>query len=131
MENRVHLWIGSNFSSEEEYMHYFELDYSAEDGIDSPNYRVCGFCKDLGIMWYDEDFIGVIPRFDNNVTLDEILVDAAVDESEIPLIKAKCEELGIKSANAIFWYQDPELVINQCDNQTYNNLHYMGEYNGD
>lgn len=104
MENRVYLWIGSNFSSEEEYMHYFELDYSAEDGIDSPNYRVCEFCKDLGIVWYDEDFIGVIPRFDNNVTLDEVLVDAAVDESEIPLIKAKCEALGINSANAIFWY---------------------------
>lgn len=131
MENRVHLWIGSNFSSEEEYMHYFELDYSEEDGIDSPNYRVCGFCKDLGIVWYDEDFIGVIPRFDNNVTLDEVLVDAAVDESEISFIKAKCEELGIKSANAIFWYQDPELVIKKSDNQTYNNLHYIGEYNGD
>lgn len=131
MENRVHLWMGSNFSSEEEYMHYFELDYFAEDGIDSPNYRVCGFCKDLGIVWYDEDFIGVIPRFDNNVTLDEVLVDAAVDKSEIPLIKAKCEELGINSANAIFWYQDPELVIKERDNQTYNNLHYIGEYNGD
>lgn len=131
MENRVHLWIGSNFSSEEEYMHYFELDYSEEDGIDSPTYRVCGFCKDLGIVWYDEDFIGVIPRFDNNVTLDEVLVDAAVDESEISFIKAKCEELGIKSANAIFWYQDPELVIKKSDNQTYNNLHYIGEYNGD
>lgn len=131
MENRVHLWIGSNFSSEEEYMHYFELDYSEEDGIDSPNYRVCGFCKDLGMVWYDEDFIGVIPRFDNNVTLDEVLVDAAVDESEISFIKAKCEELGIKSANAIFWYQNPELVIKKSDNQTYNNLHYIGEYNGD
>lgn len=131
MENRVHLWIGSNFSSEEEYMHYFELDYSEEDGIDSPNYRVCGFCKDLGIVWYDEDFIGVIPRFDNNVTLDEVLVDAAVDESEISFIKAKCQELGINSANAIFWYQDPELIIKKSVNQTYNNLHYIGEYNGD
>ncbi|MBI6527606.1 immunity 22 family protein [Proteus vulgaris] len=131
MENKVHLWIGSNFSSEEEYMHYFELDYSVEGGIDDPNYRVCGFCQDLDIVWYDEDFIGVIPRFDNNVTLDEILVDAAVDESEISLIKAKCEELGIKNANAIFWYQDPELVIKESDNQTYNNLYYIGEYNGD
>ncbi|WP_193016256.1 immunity 22 family protein [Proteus sp. FME41] len=131
MENKVHLWIGSNFSSEEEYRHYFELDYSEEDGIDSPNYRVCGFCKDLGIVWYDEDFIGVIPRFDNNVTLDDVLVDAAVDESEISSIKAKCEALGIKNANAIFWYQDPELVIKESGNQTYNNLHYIGEYNGD
>ncbi|MCT8249965.1 immunity 22 family protein [Proteus faecis] len=72
MENRVHLWISSNFSSEEEYIYYFELDSSEEGGIDSPNYRVCGFCKDLGIVWYNEDFIGVIPRFDNNVTLGEI-----------------------------------------------------------
>lgn len=131
MENKVHLWIGSNYSSEEEYMHYFELDYSGEGEIDDPNYKVCRFCQDLGIVWYDEDFIGVIPRFDNNVTLDEILVDAAVDESEISLVKAKCKELGIKSANAIFWYQDPELVIKEHDNQTYNNLHYIGQYNGD
>ncbi|SUC13800.1 Uncharacterised protein [Proteus vulgaris] len=131
MENKVHLWIGSNFSSEEEYMHYFELDYSEDEGIDSPNYRVCRFCKDLGIVWYDEDFIGVIPRTDNNVTLDEILVDAAVDESEISFIKARCEVLGIKRANAIFWYQDPELVIKESDNQTYNNLYYIGQYKGD
>ena len=49
MENRVHLWIDSSFLLKKS-MHYFELDYSEEDGIDSPNYRVCGFCKDLGIV---------------------------------------------------------------------------------
>lgn len=131
MENKIHLWLGSNFSSEEEYMEYFKISYSIDSDINDPNYPLCGFCKDIGTRWYDEDFIGVIPRTDNSVTLDEILIDAAVDESEIPLIKAKCETLGIKNANAIFWYQDPELIIKECDKKTYNNLYYIGQYNGD
>ncbi|QAV23857.1 immunity 22 family protein [Proteus hauseri] len=128
MENKVHLWMGSNFASDAEYLDYFELDY-LEAGIDDPNYKICEFCQDLGITWYDHDFIGVIPRYQNNVTLDEILLEAAVDERELSLVKAKCETLGIESANAIFWYQDPELSISE--NKSYNNLKYIGLFNGD
>ncbi|MEQ4922874.1 immunity 22 family protein [Proteus hauseri] len=128
MENRVHLWMGSNFSSDAEYQAYFELDY-LEAGIDDPNYKVCEFCQDLGITWYDHDFIGVIPRYKSNITLDEILLEAAIDENEIPVVKAICKKLGIESANAIFWYQDPELSINRS--KSYNELKYIGLFNGD
>nr|WP_306309658.1 immunity 22 family protein [Xenorhabdus yunnanensis] len=48
IENRVHLWIGSNFSSEDEYMEYFQLDYSVEGDFENPNYKICQFCKDIG-----------------------------------------------------------------------------------
>ncbi|WP_275389799.1 immunity 22 family protein, partial [Xenorhabdus bovienii] len=71
-ENSVHLWIGNNFSSEDEYMKYFELDYSVEGNFDDPNYKLCQFCKDIGLQWYDEDFIGIIPRRDESVSIDEI-----------------------------------------------------------
>ncbi|AOM41988.1 immunity 22 family protein [Xenorhabdus bovienii] len=130
-ENSVHLWIGNNFSSEDEYMKYFELDYSVEGNFDDPNYKLCQFCKDIGLQWYDEDFIGIIPRRDESVSIDEILIDAAVDQSEFQSIKDICDRLGIKEANAIFWYQDSELHINPPYKEQYNGLKYIGLFEGD
>ncbi|MEK9495003.1 immunity 22 family protein [Photorhabdus sp. P32] len=130
-ENSVHLWIGNNFSSEDEYMKYFELDYSIEGNFDDPNYKLCQFCKDINLQWYDEDFIGIIPRRHENVSIDEILIDAAVDQSEFQSIKDICNRLGIKEANAIFWYQDSELSINPPYKEQYNGLKYIGLFKGD
>ncbi|XLX40460.1 immunity 22 family protein [Ectopseudomonas mendocina] len=131
-ENKnVHVWVGSNFSQEDEYMSYFEIDHSTEGDFDDPNYKLCGFCRDLGIVWYDEDFIGIIPRCEHEVSLDEILTEAAVDEDELPLVKARCEKLGIKKANAIFWYQDADLVLEQPIKDSYNGLKYIGVFQGD
>lgn len=130
-ENVVHLWIGSNFSSEENYMEYFKLDYSVEGDFDNPDYKLCGFCKDIGIQWYDEDFIGIIPRQDNEVTLDEILIEAAIDQDEWISVKKHCDKLGIKKANALFWYQDAELTIDESINNQYNELKYIGVFKGD
>ncbi|PHM59280.1 immunity 22 family protein [Xenorhabdus sp. KK7.4] len=131
IENRVHLWIGNNFSSEDEYIKYFELDYSVEGNFDDPNYKLCQFCKDVGLQWYDEDFIGIIPRRDESVSIDEILVDAAVDQDEFQSIKDICDRLGIKEANAIFWYQDSELHIYPPYKEQYNGLKYIGLFEGD
>ncbi|ELY4677571.1 immunity 22 family protein [Cronobacter turicensis] len=130
-DNKVHLWIGSNFLSEEDYMAYFELDYSTEGDIDDPNYKVCGFCRDLGIKWYDEDFIGIIPREENEVSLDILLEEAAVDEDEIKNVRAKCKSLGIKKANAMVWYADAELNIKPDPSISYNGLKYIGLFEGD
>ncbi|WP_306351431.1 immunity 22 family protein [Flavobacterium sp. '19STA2R22 D10 B1'] len=130
-ENVVHLWIGSNFSSEENYMEYFKLDYSVEGDFDNPDYKLCGFCKDIGTQWYDEDFIGIIPRQDNEVTLDEILIEAAIDQDEWISVKKHCDKLGIKKANALFWYQDAELTIDESINNQYNELKYIGVFKGD
>ncbi|WP_445373795.1 immunity 22 family protein [Photorhabdus tasmaniensis] len=130
-ENSVHLWIGNNFSSENEYMKYFELDYSVEGNFDDPNYKLCQFCKDIGLKWYDEDFIGIIPRRDKSVSIDEILIDAAVDQSEFQSIKDICDKLGIEEANAIFWYQDSELHIAPPYKEKYNGLKYIGLFEDD
>ncbi len=49
MNNKVHIWIENNFSSADDYIRYFELDYSTDGDIDDPDYKICGFCKELGI----------------------------------------------------------------------------------
>ncbi|AVB21596.1 MULTISPECIES: immunity 22 family protein [Pseudomonas syringae group] len=128
---KVHLWVGTNFSSESDYKKYFELDYSTEGDFDDPKYKLCGFCKDVNIKWYDEDFIGIIPRHENEVEVDEILKDAAIDQSEWLRAKAACASLGILKANAVFWYADADLIVSPSDKNTYNGLIYIGLFEGD
>ena len=107
--DKVHLWIGTTHKPEDEYQHYFELDYSTEGDFEDPNYKVCGFCRDIGEVWYDQDFIGLIPRSETEVSIDEILTEAAVvDAADIDDVKSVCDALGIDRANAFFWYIDAE-----------------------
>ena len=129
--DKVHLWIGTTFKSEDKYMEYFELDNSTEGNFDDPNYKVCQFCKDIGEVWYDEDFIGIIPRLDEEVDLDEILTEAAVDENELDKVKKVCADYGIKKANAIFWYANGELKLPKPYKEEYNGLKYIGLFDGD
>ncbi|EPE7078961.1 immunity 22 family protein [Cronobacter sakazakii] len=63
--------------------------------MDDPDYNVCGFCRDLGIKWYDVDFIGIIPRGNKEVSLDDLLEAAAVDEGKKENVKSKCYASGI------------------------------------
>lgn len=128
--DRVHLWIGTTKKQEEEYLEYFELDFSTEGDFSDPSYKVCGFCEDLDIKWYEEDFIGIIPLYEEEVELDEILEEAAVDSDEIDNVKAICQSLGINKANAILWYADAEIEINN-PKKSYNGLKYIGTFKGD
>ncbi|MHA8113676.1 immunity 22 family protein [Kosakonia cowanii] len=109
--DKVHLWIGSNYDSEEQYHSYFALDYSTDGDFDDPAYQVCPFCRYLGIKWYDEDFIGIIPREAEDVALDEILQEAAIDKDEISKVKAICSASGIEKTNAILWYSSGDLPL--------------------
>lgn len=126
---KIHVWVGSNFSSDAEYAAYFELDYSTE--LDDPAYRVCGFCRDIGIRWYDEDFIGIIQRWPQAVGLDEVLTASSVDSSDLPRLRALCVEKGIQRANAIFWYSDGGTVVSEPTKSSYNGLTYIGLFEGD
>ncbi|MNO83383.1 hypothetical protein D3C76_746870 [compost metagenome] len=126
---KIHVWVGTNFSSEDDYLKYFELDYSV--GSDDPTYKVCGFCRDIGVRWYDEDFIGIIPRKAEEVSLDEILVESAVDSRSIEGLKAECLRLNITKANAIFWYSDGGTDISKPLKANYNGLKYAGLYEGE
>lgn len=128
---KVHLWVGTNFKPEDEYLKYFELDYSVDGDFDDPSYKLCKFCQDIGTKWYDEDFIGIIPRKGHEVDLDEILEEAAVDVSEKANVVSLCLKLGVSKANSIFWYADSELVLKKPIKDNYNGLKYIGLFDGD
>lgn len=126
--NKVHVWLGTSFAPDAEYLSYFELDYSVEFG--EPGYKVCEFCKDVGISWYDEDFIGIIPRSAHELSLDEILQESCVAPEELPRLKAACAALGITRANAIFWYSDGGVTLSKPLKPHYNGLSYIGLFEG-
>ncbi|WP_313739128.1 immunity 22 family protein [Pseudomonas sp.] len=126
---KIHVWIGTNFAPEADYQRYFELDHSVH--LDDPDYTVCGFCQDIGVPWYDEDFIGIIPRRAEPVDLDDMLEDSAVDRADRPKLKAACVKLGITRANAMFWYSDGGTVVSTPLKPSYNGLQYLGLFEGE
>lgn len=131
IKNKVNLWIGNNFSSADDYTRYFELDYSNDGDIDDPDYKICGFCKGLGIKWYDEDFIGIIRRESKAVPLDDLLEEAAIDEGVKENVKSKCYASGIQKANALVWYADSALAVKPDPSVSYNGLKCIGLFEGD
>lgn len=84
------------------------------------------FDKDLNIDWYDDDLIGVYYKEDNEdleAALDEIpTTDKALDQ-----IRAKCAEIGITKANAMFYYKDADLQVAE-PSKLYNGLAYLGAF---
>ncbi len=128
---KVHIWIGTTSLSEEDYQKYFELDYSTEGDFDDPDYKVCGFCKDIGKVWYDEDFIAIIPLFEQEISIKEILKEVTIDENDIEKVIAKCNELGIKKANAVFYLTDAEIEVPKPYKDSYNGLKYIGIFDSD
>ena len=128
---KIHLWIGANKMPEEEYLKYFELDYSTEGDFNSPDYKICQFCLDIEKKWYDQDFIGIIPRSYNNNDLNNLLSESSIDIDEWDNIKKICEQYGIKEANAMFWYADADLIIPKPYKNEYNGLKYIGVFDAD
>lgn len=128
--SKVHIWIGTTDKGEEEFGKYFELDYATEGDFDDPAYQVCGFCKDLGAKWYDEDFLGV-GMFDNAVEVKELLYETVIKVPEAyDAAYNKCLELGITEGNMVFYYTDANLVVADTTKK-YNGLHYLGMYDSE
>jgi len=84
---KCHLWIGTSVEDETNYMSYFELDYSTQGNFDSPDYERCQFCLDVGLDWYDEDEIVIVPRIDEEVDLDTLLAEVPIHEKEKGKVK--------------------------------------------
>ena len=127
---KSHLWIGTSLESDANYMEYFKLDYSSHQENGCPKHKKCRFCIDIGIDWYDEDYITIIPRFAQEVDLDTLLMTAPVRTEEKNNIKMHCANLGVKKANAIFCYSEPNLIISEPHKASYNGLKYIGIYEG-
>ena len=126
MKDIVNVWIGTTLKSTEEFCHCFALDYSVDLG--EPSYRVCEFCKSLGIEWYDEDFIGVVLK-SKIYPIEQIVREILDNPVSIENALQACKEKHITLANAGFWYCvdtpeeleiDKDLVINDC--------FYIGEF---
>ncbi|MGE7954845.1 immunity 22 family protein [Lysinibacillus xylanilyticus] len=124
--SKVHVWVGIN--NDEDFFSYFELDYSNPDiDIDDPNYKVCQFCKDINEKWYDEDFIGVYVEDElKDVTL--YLEELCVSKETLLEIQKICVEKKLEKVNAMFYYMDPDIVINDTE-KLYNKLTYIGKFN--
>ncbi|WP_082044688.1 immunity 22 family protein [Pseudomonas sp. C5pp] len=129
--NKVHLWLGVNLMGEDEYFKYFEIDYSSEFEIDDPRYPACQFCLDVGERWYDEDFIGIIPRKPDLVGVDDMLGQSPIDVGEWGRVKSICTSLAIVEVNAMFWYSDGGLQIPTPLKESYNGLRYIGLFEGE
>lgn len=129
--SKVHLWLGVDFKAQNEYLKYFEIDYSSQYEIDGPRYPVCPFCADIGERFYDEDFIGIISREDQLVSVDQLLPNSAIDASEWGRVKTICASLGIEKVNAMFWYSDGGIQVPTPLKESYNGLHYIGLFEGE
>jgi hypothetical protein len=126
--SKIHIWIGTTFKEEDDYLQYFELDYSTEGDFEDPEYKLCQFCTDIGVEWYDEDFIGIIPLLERNVPITEILKEIPLEQNEIEKVLFVCTEIGLSIANAIFYYTDSELIIQKPYKDNYNDLKYIGVF---
>ena len=122
--NQGHLWVGLIEKSKEEYLEYFEQDSILEDEED----RYCQFCNDIGIDYYDEDFIIIIyPLLPHPIPVKEMLTEIPLlnNEEERKVI-LQCKKLGLDKINTFVFYSEPDLDIDK--DRTYNGLYYLGEF---
>ena len=127
--SKLHFWVGTTTKNKKDFLKYFELDYSTEGDFNIPEYKVCGFCKDIEQKWYDENFLVFEPFYENDISLEEILKESDIDSSDIEEVKKQCGSFGITQANAIFSYTDAELIIPKPYKDSYNDLKYIGLFN--
>jgi hypothetical protein len=121
--DKVFLWLGKTSKTQEAFDEYFKLDYSEDD-----TKKICGFCKDIGKKWYDEDFIGYL-RFDEEMSVTDILKDVPISPDDTDAILEKCKELNLESVNAVYWYSGE--IETPSHSKDYNELLFIGEYNLD
>ena len=113
---KIHIWIGFFSKGENEYAQYFNQE-------EPP----CQFCKDIDCEEYDEDFIGIIPLFEEKVGVEQLLDEVPIDENEIPKVIEKCKAMNISVGNAIFYMTDASIIIENTEKK-YNELKYIGIY---
>jgi hypothetical protein len=124
MENvmsKIHIWIGESGKSKAEFSEYY-IDINL--GI-----KESQFCKDLNINWYDDDLIGVY-KSDSNNDLQITIKELPISPEKIQEVYELCIRKEIQQANALFYYADSNLLVND-KNKKYNDLTYIGCFDWD
>jgi hypothetical protein len=116
---KIHLWIGTTELSEKDYYRYFDQD--EETSL---------FAKEIGLDGeYDEDFIGILPLFERQLPVIEILQnEVPLDHGSITQAMKTCNQLGINTANAVFYVTDSALIVEEPYKSDYNGLSYLGMF---
>ncbi|WP_238619191.1 immunity 22 family protein [Bacteroides salyersiae] len=114
---KVHIWIGTFSGSKKEYEDYFNLQ-------DSP----CRFCIDIDADEFDEDFIGIIPLFNEEQDISVLLQEVPIDMDDIEDVLTSCKVMNIEKGNAVLYLTDVSLVVPNKE-KNFNGLKYIGMYN--
>jgi hypothetical protein len=118
---KIHIWIGTVTVSENIYNEYFDQDNN-----------ISLFMKDIGINEeYDEDFIGILPLFNEEKDIEYLLNEIPVDTNNIKNIMEKCEKSGINKGNAVVFFTDSSIEVVKPYKDSYNGLKYIGMFNSD
>lgn len=131
MSRNNHVWIG-NFSTEKEFERY--IDQSAylqawdkynneplqdgEEDIEPSDELRCSFCKEIGLDWYDEDFI-VIQFNEKSQDIKQLISIIPADTDK--LLKA-CKHSQLEKGNALIYYFNEDLKksnASKCKSMTY------------
>lgn len=121
-----HVWLGTRDQSVEDYEKYFQMAEDVDHEDDSQ--PLAPFCADVGVNWYDEDFIIYPEPSEEEMPVEDLLEIhlGKINES----ILEKCRKLNIAKANAMFLYDAREIAgelkIDHSPTKTYNGLHYLG-----
>lgn len=121
--NKTMIWVG-HFDTEEEFEKYMNQDafYNWWKEYDEDNKELrCQFCKELGVMSYDEDFL--IMKFAPE-GMNELLNLIPADTVKI---KEAMEAAGVKDCNAFVSYEccsgiSPKKALNTTS------MKYLGSF---
>lgn len=119
--SKIHVWIGKTSKDKESFSRYFEINPSERDAGTGASQ----FDKDVNIKWYDDDLIGVY--YDENYSLETLIDELPISPEVQESIQARCIELEIKEANAMFYYEDADLTVSDVAKK-YNDLTYIGSF---
>ena len=121
--SKIMIWVG-HFDTEEEFEKYMNQDsfYDWWKEYDEDNKELsCQFCKELGIMSYDEDFL--IMKYAQE-GMNELLNLIPADTDKI---KEAMEAAGVKDCNAFVSYEccsgiSPKKALNAAS------VKYLGSF---
>lgn len=114
---KLHFWVGLTQLSEQRYWDYFDASHGLPQ-----------FCKDIGLEWLDQDFMGYY--FNQQNTDLKLIIENTPEPDHYQVMLEDCIEKGLNKANAMFYYWgDESILVDQ--NKKYNTLTYIGNYDWD